>query len=467
MSTRPGATVRPVASRTSAPLVGLQLAGRGDLGHAAVLEQNVLGGIDAGGRIDEVATANHECRHARPPCWSAVSARSTTAMRMATPLCTCSRMADCGPSATPAVISRPRMMGPGCSTSGRGRERGQPLAGELVAGLVLVEIQLQAGEPLGLNAQHHDDLRLAEGGFEVALDGDAGAGAGRQFRQQLFGAAEHHARAQPGQQQHVGAGDAAVQDVADDGDGDAGEGVGGDGVDVRGADAARMVRRSSRAWVGCSCMPSPALSTGRRVDSSSSQAAPEELWRRMMASAPSARRVRPVSLSVSPFLDAGGEAGDQRGVGAEAFGGQFKAGAGARGGLVEQERDAALGEDAVADQRVHVLKSRGAGEDVADALQAQVLDGKQRTRMVRERRSGDWRRVKLAANGGCGCVHLISRFEPLSSVASSWRSWGARRLRDDLPQSTRSTSSTCSSLSTSWNLTSMISRLLVGTCLPT
>ena len=29
--------------------------------------------------------------------------------------------------------------------------------------------------------------------------------------------------------------------------------------------------------------------------------APDELWRRMMASAPSARRVRPVSLSDSPF----------------------------------------------------------------------------------------------------------------------------------------------------------------------
>ena len=48
-------------------------------------------------------------------------------------------------------------------------------------------------------------------------------------------------------------------------------------------------------------MPSPALSTGRRVSASSSHAAPEELWRRMMASAPSARRVRPVSLSDSPF----------------------------------------------------------------------------------------------------------------------------------------------------------------------
>ena len=48
-------------------------------------------------------------------------------------------------------------------------------------------------------------------------------------------------------------------------------------------------------------MPSPAFSTGRPVDSSSSHGAPLELWRRIIASAPSERSVRPVSFSVSPF----------------------------------------------------------------------------------------------------------------------------------------------------------------------
>jgi len=48
-------------------------------------------------------------------------------------------------------------------------------------------------------------------------------------------------------------------------------------------------------------MPSPALSTGRPVSFSSSQGAPFALWRRMMVSAPSARSVRPVSFSDSPF----------------------------------------------------------------------------------------------------------------------------------------------------------------------
>ena len=99
----------------------LQLAGRGDLGHAAVLEQDVLGEVDAGGRVDQMTSANRKRRHARPPfAVSASSARSTTAMRMATPLRTCSRITDCGPSATPAVTSRPRMMGPGCRTTASG-----------------------------------------------------------------------------------------------------------------------------------------------------------------------------------------------------------------------------------------------------------------------------------------------------------------------------------------------------------
>src|SRR5439155_535627 len=63
----------------------------------------------------------------------------------------------------------------------------------------------------------------------------------------------------------------------------------------------RMVRRSSRACEGCWCMPSPALRTGRRLVRARRFGAPLALWRRMMHSAPRARRVRPVSLRVSPF----------------------------------------------------------------------------------------------------------------------------------------------------------------------
>ena len=37
-------------------------------------------------------------------------------MRVGTPLCTSSTITDCGPSATSAVNSSPRMIGPGCIT---------------------------------------------------------------------------------------------------------------------------------------------------------------------------------------------------------------------------------------------------------------------------------------------------------------------------------------------------------------
>ena len=85
-----------------------------------------------------------------------------TAMRMARPLVTCSRIADCAPSATPAVISMPRMIGPGMEHDRLRRERCQPLAGELIAGLVVLQIEdLHSREPLSLNAQHHDGLRFA------------------------------------------------------------------------------------------------------------------------------------------------------------------------------------------------------------------------------------------------------------------------------------------------------------------
>ena len=73
------------------------------------------------------------------------------------------------------------------------------------------------------------------------------------------------------------------------------------------------------------------------------------------------------------FFNARRQAGDQRRVGAQSLGGQLKAGAGARGGLVKQQRDAALGQDAVAGQRVLIFQSRGAGEKMADVVQSQVL----------------------------------------------------------------------------------------------
>src|SRR5579863_4458467 len=96
---------------------GLELSGCADLGDATVFEQDVFGRVHTGGGVDQLTIANQNRVHCAPPL---ASARSTTAMRMATPLVTCSRIADCAPSATPAVSSRPRMMGPGCITTAVG-----------------------------------------------------------------------------------------------------------------------------------------------------------------------------------------------------------------------------------------------------------------------------------------------------------------------------------------------------------
>ena len=45
---------------------------------------------------------------------------SSTAIRTATPISTCSRISDCAPSATIELISTPRFIGPGCITSASG-----------------------------------------------------------------------------------------------------------------------------------------------------------------------------------------------------------------------------------------------------------------------------------------------------------------------------------------------------------
>ena len=62
-----------------------------------------------------------------------------------------------------------------------------------------------------------------------------------------------------------------------------------------------MVNASSSAWVGCSWVPSPALSTLPRTQCASRCGAPEARCRITTASAPIASRVSAVSLRLSPL----------------------------------------------------------------------------------------------------------------------------------------------------------------------
>ena len=63
----------------------------------------------------------------------------------------------------------------------------------------------------------------------------------------------------------------------------------------------RIVYRSSSAWVGWACQPSPPLSTEPPKISAARYGAPEVEWRITSIWAPSASTVRTVSISDSPL----------------------------------------------------------------------------------------------------------------------------------------------------------------------
>src|SRR6267378_1513740 len=64
----------------------------------------------------------------------------------------------------------------------------------------------------------------------------------------------------------------------------------------------RRVKASSKAWVGCSCAPSPALTTLARTARATARGAPAAGWRTTSRSAPMASRLRTVSCRDSPLV---------------------------------------------------------------------------------------------------------------------------------------------------------------------
>jgi hypothetical protein len=252
------------------------------------------------------------------------------------------------------------MMGPGCSTIRFRRVRRQPLPGELVAGLVLFEIQLQPGQPLGLDAQHHHRLRLAQRGLEVALDLDARPGRAASSGSSSFGPQSSTRAPSRGSSSMleratrlcrmsptmVTVTPASVS-----------------GPSTHAQLHTRPQMRQDRAQVeqrlrGMLVHAVAGVEHRQARLSSSSQAAPDELWRRMMASAPSARSVRPVSFSDSPFSMLELRLETSVVSAPSALGGQLKAGAGARGRLVEEQRDA---------RRLARMRSRTSGSSFSSS----------------------------------------------------------------------------------------------------
>ena len=102
-------------------------AGRTDAAAAfadgAVGDQHVADPVEIPGGIDQpgvgkqyrAAVSQHVYAFGRLR-----ASASSTAMRTATPISTCSRISDCAPSATIESISTPRFIGPGCITSASG-----------------------------------------------------------------------------------------------------------------------------------------------------------------------------------------------------------------------------------------------------------------------------------------------------------------------------------------------------------
>jgi len=273
---------------------------------------------------------------------------------------------------------------------GCGSEGGEALAGELVDGFVLVEVELHSGQALGLDAQHHHDLRLAEGGFEVADNFYAGTGLGGEFGQQGGRSAEQQARAETRQQQHIRAGDAAVEDVAGDADRHAGEGFGGDLFDA-GAQMSEDGAQVEQGLGGMLVHSVAAVEDGQA-------GLGFELPGRAGAGVADDDRLGSEGAQGQAgvferlaLFNAGRLVRDQRGVRAESLGGQLEAGAGAGGGLVKEQCDAAFGQNAGAGEWVLVFESGSAGEEMAQAFESQVLGSEQRAGVVGKRRGRDGR----------------------------------------------------------------------------
>src|SRR6185312_14217068 len=90
---------------------------RADIGDAAILDQQAALGVQPAGRINQACVAEGDAPvHAMPR-----ESASRIAMRMATPISTCSAMTlTSTSSAMSEAISTPRFIGPGCITSAPG-----------------------------------------------------------------------------------------------------------------------------------------------------------------------------------------------------------------------------------------------------------------------------------------------------------------------------------------------------------
>ena len=240
------------------------------------------------------------------------------------------RMAECGPSATSGVISTPRLIGPGASSSTSGLAFAQPLAVHAEeAGVLADRGEQPAPLPLELDAQHVQHVAARQDVVEVVGDLDAEPVDARRARASAGRRRSPWPRAWSGPRCWSGR-----------------RGCGRCRRPGRPSGPStrpwrwRMVKMSSRPCVGCSWAPSPALMTRHVEVLGAAGAAPRATeWRTTTTSTPIASMFLAVSMNVSPLRQAGAAGGEVERVGPEPPGGQAEAGAGAGGGLEEEVDD--------------------------------------------------------------------------------------------------------------------------------
>ena len=130
MSIRPGMSVAPAQSKLAVPApmesfvtFGPTASIQPSSTRMPPLAVQALGrsndvGIQIGFALRRLLDGRRH--HDFAPAGQLRDSASSTAMRTATPISTCSRITDCAPSATLESISMPRFIGPGCMTSASG-----------------------------------------------------------------------------------------------------------------------------------------------------------------------------------------------------------------------------------------------------------------------------------------------------------------------------------------------------------
>ena len=221
-------------------------------------------------------------------------------MRTATPFVTWSVMTDCDPAATSAAISTPSFIGPGCMTSAPGFAVRRRAA---VSPYRAAYSRSEGSSPASIRSRWMrramtTSASRSASSIEVVTWNRRPAAAPRAAQAskprssvagphshrsapaavsvQMFERATRECRTSPRITTLRPARDASP--VCD-----------------------RIVYRSSRAWVGWACQPSPPLSTEPPKISAARYGAPLTLWRITSIWAPSASTVRTVSTSDSPF----------------------------------------------------------------------------------------------------------------------------------------------------------------------